>query len=606
MARSRGCTLLRCALVLAVVCQAAEAQWVSTLYAGNTQQGHVDGSLLSATFSFNLGSNIAFLQNGTLFIADSTRIRVIDPGGTSTRTIIDATADPNTDYRGICINTATNRVYAVNYGLRRLERIWLNGAKTVVATLWNFYPLACTVDPTTGDIIAANTYSYNLERVNATTGTRTSLLNGNDRKTINAVGTASYTHEPFCVWVEPTSGDIIWCDAGGSDGTGSGSIRRYRVATSTASTIFNVNSPVALAPDATGANWFVFSSNGQSFGVYNVASNTYSGSWISPWIGYGTALTVHPTTGQLYASAGSGGYGIYTIDPPPPSPPPEPPSPPSPPPGAPQAPLPVQPFFNIMSCPGAAHQLSAAAGPIADLVSGGGWTGTPVEAGPNAPLSTYNKPMAVGQDPSLQLSNTDPYMNAQRAWVFRGQNGVRLAPGGGTSVGGSDGFTLAVWFRIDDIDARTYYENIVLELVFNHPGGGTVTLILTTRYAYGSMFMAPLRAVWCCTPGGTTTTSDVDYAISSSTDQFQTAPNGLQVAVGTWQHVVATFDGSGAPLKYFWNGIEQEQPSMVPGDYGASPGSERTLAAAAVLLVHCRDALLRAAAVSQTIGPRWS
>ena len=306
--------------------------------------------------------------------------------------------------------------------------------------------------------------------------------------------------------------------------------------------------------------------NGQSFGWYNLASSTYITTWITPPLGYISGITVHPTTGELYASSAFGIFIISTPPPPPPVPPAAPPSPPAAPPPGPAAPLPVQSFFSILSCPGVAHHLSAAAGPIADLVPGGGWTGTAVEAGPGAPLSTYNKPMVVGQDPSLQLSNIDPFDSLQRAWVFRGPNGVRLAPGGGTTVGGPAGFSLAVWFRLDDSDWRTSMQNIVMELVLDHPGGGTVTLILTTRFAYGWLFLAPIQAVWCCGPGGTTTTSDMDYVVSESDYQFDPYPNGGQFSIGVWQHVVATFDGTGSPVGFFWNGVEQ----MMPGSNGAS------------------------------------
>ena len=91
--------------------------------------------------------------------------------------------------------------------------------------------------------------------VDPSTGATTSLLNGGNRLTIDDVGTAAYSHETFCVWVEPSSGDIIWCDYGGSDGSGTGSIRRRSASTGNTSTVFSVTSPIALVPDATGANW---------------------------------------------------------------------------------------------------------------------------------------------------------------------------------------------------------------------------------------------------------------------------------------------------------------------------------------------------------------
>lgn len=97
--------------------------------------------------------------------------------------------------------------------------------------------------------------SYNLARVNPSTGAITTLLNGANRLTIDGVGTAAYSHETFCVWVEPSSGDIIWCDYGGTDGSGTGSIRRRSASTGATSIVFNVTNPNSLVPDATGANW---------------------------------------------------------------------------------------------------------------------------------------------------------------------------------------------------------------------------------------------------------------------------------------------------------------------------------------------------------------
>jgi hypothetical protein len=56
-------------------------------------------------------------------------------------------------------------------------------------------------------------------------------LLGGFRITVDGVGTAAMSHEPNCVWVEPSSGDIIWCDNGGTDGSGTGAIRRRSAVT---------------------------------------------------------------------------------------------------------------------------------------------------------------------------------------------------------------------------------------------------------------------------------------------------------------------------------------------------------------------------------------
>jgi hypothetical protein len=82
-------------------------------------------------------------------------------------------------------------------------------------------------------------------------------LLGGFRITVDGVGTAAMSHEPNCVWVEPSSGDIIWCDNGGTDGSGTGAIRRRSAVTGQTSTVFNVSMPAAMTPDATGPNWCV-------------------------------------------------------------------------------------------------------------------------------------------------------------------------------------------------------------------------------------------------------------------------------------------------------------------------------------------------------------
>jgi len=250
---------VRWMLLLAATLETAAQSWVSNVYAGSysTSLGHVDGPLLNATFWTTLGNNLMFFQNGTLLISDQTKIRVVDPGGSSTRTIIDATADPTTTYKGICMNQVTGAVYVMNYGRRQVERIYLNGTKVALfSQSWDFYPSACAVHPTSGNIIVGST-GRNVNIFNPTTSVLTALLDGTQRATVNAIGTASITHEVYCVWVEPSSGDIIFCDYGNSDGTGLGAIRRYSLSSTATTTVFNVTQPISVTPDATGANWCV-------------------------------------------------------------------------------------------------------------------------------------------------------------------------------------------------------------------------------------------------------------------------------------------------------------------------------------------------------------
>jgi hypothetical protein len=50
----------------------------------------------------------------------------------------------------------------------------------------------------------------------------------------------------------------------------------------------------------------------------------------------------------------------------------------------------------------------------------------------------------------------------------------------------------------------------VLQLVLAGDGAN-VTLTLSALYWSHTSFVLALRGEWCCTPGGATTTSDVDY-----------------------------------------------------------------------------------------------
>ena len=176
------------------------------------------------------------------------------------------------------------------------------------------------------------------------------------------------------------------------------------------------------------------------------------------------------------------------------APPPPPPSPP---------PLPVQSFFSVISCPAATHRFTAAAGVsgIADAIPNGGWTGQMVQAGPGAPLSTY------GRLPNPRASNVvpasaDPYDSAQRTWVFKGSQGMRLAPGAGASavVGGAGGLSFAIWFRADDADQRLRDLNTVMSLTLVTPSGGNLTITLTVAI-WGNLHALNLRGEKCCRVG---------------------------------------------------------------------------------------------------------
>ena len=323
---------LRLSLLLALTA-CCDAQWWWSVYAGSTStSGHVDGALTSAaTFSFFNGQSMAFAPNGTLYIADTTNLRVITPGATSTTTLTTGQA-----FTTVCVDSSSGAVYAIDYTAGYLYQLYSNGNKRQICSMSG--SLACAVEPS-GNIIVAQTFSYNLIRVDPSTGATTALLNGGNRYTIDGVGTAAYSHETYCVWVEPTTGDIIWCDYGGTDGTGTGSIRRRSAATTATSIMFNITYPRALTLDASGTQLLFFDQPTQNLYVYSMSSNSYTSQWFG--IGYAYALAKNPITGLIYAANSK---TLYLVNAPAPSPPPYPPAPP---PGPPPPPRP--PGFATMS-----------------------------------------------------------------------------------------------------------------------------------------------------------------------------------------------------------------------------------------------------------------
>ena len=219
-----------------------------------------------------------------------------------------------------------------------------------------------------------------------------------------------------------------------------------------------------------------------------------------------------------YAVGSPSGLGIdandvlYTFDTncavlkrlgPPPPPPPNPPPPP---------PVLLQPFFTAASCPGAAHRIVAAAGKhVVDSVAGGGWSADVVKAGPAAPtgwLTGVPEVLAANEVPAT----VDPYSIADYAWVLRGGAGVRIHTGASPAVGSAaGGFSVAVWFRIDDPTLLAVL--VALELVMAAPSvpGDNVTLTIGSVYYDPYTPMVSVRALWCCGPGSSTTTTEADY-----------------------------------------------------------------------------------------------
>ena len=124
------------------------------MYTGTGVGGHVDGALASATFSLFNGGGLAFAPNGTLYVADNPSLRVVDPGATTTRTLLNG---GGAAYTGVCVNAVTGAVYAVDYGTtKQLVQVYGDGTKRTIQT--GYYALACAVD-NSGYVIVANTYS---------------------------------------------------------------------------------------------------------------------------------------------------------------------------------------------------------------------------------------------------------------------------------------------------------------------------------------------------------------------------------------------------------------------------------------------------------------
>ena len=184
-------------------------------------------------------------------------------------------------------------------------------------------------------------------------------------------------------------------------------------------------------------------------------------------------------------------------------------SPPPPPP----PPTLLEHFVAAASCPGAGHRIVAAAGHVVDSVAGGGWSADAVQAGPSA------SPGWLTGVPELVAANevaatVDPYSIADNAWVLRGGAGVRVHTGARPAVGSAaGGLSVAVWFRIDDPTLNNGVL-VALELVMAAPSvpGDNVTLTIGNMYFLGPYTpIVSVRGLWCCGPGSTTTTSEVDY-----------------------------------------------------------------------------------------------
>ena len=272
------------------------------------------------------------------------------------------------------------------------------------------------------------------------------------------------------------------------------------------------------------------------------------------------------------------------VCPPSPPPPPSPPRPPMPPPPPSPAPVfgPLAGFAGAVSCRGVDHhfesatadELQASVPVYHDIVAGSTWSLTAAIAAPNATYSPYTGLALIGAAASI-ASTVDLFSVPQQAWLFRGSNGALLqaSPPSASlgSLGTALGFSWSVWFRVDAGSAANPDGNAIAQLIV--AAGPTHSVVLSLVAAFNT---SGVLAVVAHFTGGGASTTDADYAVSSSTDEF--GPSGQQpndgnalAAIGDWQHAVITFNGAGLQTGLYWNGrkqLESANANAQPLDLG--------------------------------------
>ena len=212
-------------------------------------------------------------------------------------------------------------------------------------------------------------------------------------------------------------------------------------------------------------------------------------------------------------------------------------------------------FQTPIQCVGVAHRLTAGPGSgtggtaYADAVPGSSWRLSAVAAAPGAPTSVYEgAPLLFGN--STVPGTQDVFNSGQNCWVLHDASGLALSPGSTSYSFGAArrGFSVALWFRVDDAGASNPTTNAVLQLTLT----GGVTLTLTSKYSTVATVALSATAA---------SASAVDYAVSTDATTFGSTaasqPNGGAFSVGSWQHVAFSFDASGNQTGLFWNGKQQ-------------------------------------------------
>ena len=156
-------------------------------------------------------------------------------------------------------------------------------------------------------------------------------------------------------------------------------------------------------------------------------------------------------------------------------------------------------------------------------------------------------------------SSHEAFNGPQNSWVLHNSAGFTLLPGAAPGALGASGrgFSVAVWFRVDDYGPSNPTSNVVLQLTLAAAGSTNLTLTLASNYSRVATVLLDARL--CCSAGGGAST-DVDYAISTSTEEFgptASQPNNGAFSVGIWQHVAFSFGSTGIQTGLFWNGVPQ-------------------------------------------------
>ena len=316
-----ACLLLPCG---------SQAQFLTTWFAGAGTTGtHVDGPLLTATFS-GVYLGMAVAPNSTLYIGDGPAIRAVAFGSSVTTTVAYQSA---LSFMSVCIDPNSGAVYSVasisgtNCGLYEIRAgATVNGTvRTIVTGIIN--GMACAVD-NNGNVIVAE-YASQLVRINPANGAITNLLNGTSAISY-MTGTSpasAFAQVPYCVDIERTSGDILFCDNAAP--TTLAGIRRINATSSAITTVFNSSGPVNIA---VGPNfWFVASTNGNSWNMWTVATNSVSYPTMANNVGtpnYIRGLAADANKGVFYCSTQN---AIWLMSPLAPAPPPAAAPPPAPP-----------------------------------------------------------------------------------------------------------------------------------------------------------------------------------------------------------------------------------------------------------------------------------